>query len=77
MNKGIFEGIPAEAVERKHRSETVLRAEGVPFIFHLPVIETAAEALKRSKEEVALRALCLLIVAAKGEGLGKKPSNGF
>lgn len=62
-------GVSAEAIDRKLRSEKILRAEGVPFSAGLPVIETAAEALKRSKEEVALRALCLLFVAAKGEGL--------
>jgi len=61
--------ISAEAIERKLRSEAILRAEGVPFISHLPVIETAAEALKRSKEEVALRTLCVALVAAKGSGL--------
>jgi Domain of unknown function (DUF4272) len=43
--------------------------EGVPFLATLPVIETAAEALHRSKEEVALRTLCLQLVAAKGGGL--------
>jgi hypothetical protein len=63
------EGVSAEAVDRKLRSERILRAEGVPFSAALPAIETAAEALKRSKEEVALRTLCLLFVAAKGEGL--------
>ncbi len=62
-------GISAEAIDRKLRSETILRAEGVPFLAALPVIETATEVLKRSKEEVALRALCLLFVAAKGEGV--------
>jgi hypothetical protein len=64
--------VPAEAAERKLRSEAILRAEGVPFFAQLPVIDTAAEALKRSKEEVALRALCVLFVAAKGEGLGEE-----
>jgi uncharacterized protein DUF4272 len=61
--------ISAEAIDRRLRSERILRAEGVPFLAALPVIETAAEALKRSKEEVALRTLSLLVVAAKGEGL--------
>lgn len=61
--------ISAEAIDRRLRSETILRAEGVLFLAALPVIETTAEALKRSKEEVALRTLCLLFVAAKGEGL--------
>jgi len=59
----------AEAIDRKLRSEKILQAEGVPFFAALPAIEIAAEVLKRSKEEVALRALCLLFVAAKGEGL--------
>lgn len=61
--------ISAEAIDRRLRSETILRAEGVPILATLPVIETTAEALKRSKEEVALRTLCLILVAAKGEGL--------
>jgi hypothetical protein len=64
--------ISAEAIDRKFRSETILRAEGVPFFAELPVIETMAEALKRSKEEVALRTLCLLFVAAKGEGIAEE-----
>jgi hypothetical protein len=61
--------ISQEAIDRRLRSEAILRAEGVPLLASLPVIETAAEALKRPKEEVALRTLCLLFVAAKGEGL--------
>ena len=68
----MYEGVSAEAVDRKLRSERILRAEGVPFFAQLPAIESAAEALKRSKEEVALRTLCLLLVAAKGEGLGQE-----
>ncbi|MGL3109418.1 DUF4272 domain-containing protein [Bradyrhizobium sp. BR 1432] len=64
--------ISAEAIDRKLRSERILRAEGVPLLAALPVIETTAEALKRPKEEVALRTLCLLFVAAKGEGLGEE-----
>ena len=71
MNESVSaeNGETAEAIERRLRSETILRAEGVPFLAALPVVETTAEALKRSKEEVALRTLCLLFVAAKGEGL--------
>lgn len=65
-------GGTAEAANRRLRSERILRAEGVPFLAALPVIETTAEALKRSKEEVALRTLCLLFVAVKGEGLGEE-----
>lgn len=68
--------VSAEAIDRKLRSERTLRAESVPFLATLPVIATAAEALKRSKEEVALRTLCLLLVAAKGEGLGQEIAEG-
>jgi hypothetical protein len=64
--------IAAEALGRRLRSETILRAEGVPFLAALPVIDTMAEALKRSKEEVALRTLCLLLVAARAKDLSKK-----
>ena len=68
----MYEGVSAEAIDRKLRSEGILRAEGVPVFAQLPTIESTAEALERSKEEVALRTLCLLLVAAKGEGLGQE-----
>ncbi len=68
--------ISAEAIDRRLTSETILRAEGVPVLASLPVIETAAEALKRPKEEVALHTLCLLLVAAKGEGLDQEVVEG-
>jgi hypothetical protein len=41
----------------------------VPVNAALPVIETESKARRRSKEEVAHRALALLVVAVKGEGL--------
>jgi len=59
----------AEGKARKQRSEAVLRAEAVPVNAALPVIETESKARRRSKEEVAHRALALLVVAVKGEGL--------
>jgi hypothetical protein len=58
-----------EALQRKQRSETTLRAEGVPINQHLPVIETEREAKLRTQNEVALRALALLVVSVKGGGL--------
>lgn len=61
-----------EALQRKSRSEQVLKAEGVPVNKFLPVIETEKEAKRRSKEEVAYRAMALLAVALKGEGLPQK-----
>jgi len=58
-----------EALARKARSIAILKKEGVPFIDHLPVIESEAKAKRRTNEEVALRAIVLCIVAVKGEGL--------
>ena len=61
--------MPNEAQSRKARSIAILKKEGVPYIDHLPIIETEAEAKRRSTDEVALRAIALCIVAVKGEGL--------
>jgi hypothetical protein len=58
-----------EAQQRKARSEARLEREAVPINRHLPMIESEAEVEPRTREEIALRALCLLLVAVKGEGL--------
>ncbi|MFM7977574.1 MAG: DUF4272 domain-containing protein [Pirellula sp.] len=58
-----------EAQTRKDRSITILKAEKVPFIEHLPPIETEADSTRRTTEQVANRAMALCIVAVKGEGL--------
>jgi len=67
--KTMDQKISEEALQRRSRSEALLRSEGVPINRHLPVSETEDEAKRRSKDEVALRAFCLLLVAVKGEGL--------
>jgi hypothetical protein len=59
---------PGEALDRKQRSMARLRAEAVALNEHLPVIEAAAESKRRSTEDVAQRAVALLIVAEKGSG---------
>lgn len=61
--------ISKEAAERKTRSEVILKKLKVPINNHLPFIEDSTEALVRTKEEVAVRAMALLIVAVKAEGL--------
>jgi hypothetical protein len=61
--------VSPEAASRKERSEILLRAEGVPINKPLPVIETERETKHRTKDEIAYRALALLVVAVKGEGL--------
>lgn len=55
------------AEQRKARSIAVLKREQVPYIEHLPTIETASEINPRTSEEVALRAIALAVVAVKGE----------
>ena len=61
--------LPKEATDRKSRSLAILASESVPYISHLPVIETSAEVQPRAEEEIAYRTLSLLTVALKGEGL--------
>jgi hypothetical protein len=64
--------VNSEAEARRQRSIAVLQNEGVPYIDHLPMIETTAEIKPRSSEEVALRAIALAVVAVKGETLDQK-----
>jgi Domain of unknown function (DUF4272) len=59
----------AEAFARKKRSEELLKAKNVPVNPHLPLIEDAAAVTVRSAEAVTQRALALMLVAVKGEGL--------
>jgi hypothetical protein len=57
------------AKDRKIRSEEVLSTLKVSVNKQLPLIEDETEALVRTKTEIATRALALLIVAVKAEGL--------
>lgn len=59
----------SEGLERKLRSERILENEGVPIARSLPLIETTADLTPRTKEEVAYRAIVLLVAAAKADGL--------
>ena len=61
--------VTEEQLARKHRSEAILRAEGIPFIAHLPAIEDAGEVTGRSAAAVAEPLQALAIVAGKAEGL--------
>lgn len=69
--------VSEEAQARKSRSIAILKAQNVPFIEHLPLIETEAESERRTTELVATRAMALCIVAAKGEGLEKDILDGL
>lgn len=66
---------PQEAQNRKERSITILKEENVPFIDHLPLIVNESESTRRTTEEVAIRAMALCIVSAKGEGLDQETVN--
>ncbi len=57
------------AKERKLRSEATLSKYKVPVNKNLPLIEDESDSLVRTKQEVANRALALLVVAVKAEGL--------
>jgi hypothetical protein len=66
---GLMQSQSNEAIQRKMRSEAILKSEAVPINPNLPVIETEKETKRRTQEEVAWRTLALLVVAVKGEGL--------
>jgi cytochrome c-type biogenesis protein CcmH/NrfF len=54
---------------RKVKSEAILGKFKVPINKNLPCIEDENEALVRTKEDIAKRAMALLVVALKAEGL--------
>lgn len=67
--RAIETGATDEALARKARSNARLAIEQVPVNAHLPVIEDSRQATRRDSETVAWRAMALLVVAMKGEGL--------
>ena len=58
-----------EALERKERSIKKLRKENVPVLKHLPIIADSTDFKSREVEEVAHRAIAIILAAVKGEGL--------
>lgn len=60
-----------EALMRKERSIEILKAHHVPYIQHLPAIETAEKVRIRTAEEIANRAVaCLLAIQVACEASG-------
>lgn len=60
-----------EAQMRKKRSIEILKAHNVPYIQHLPVIETADNVKIRTAEEIAQRAVtCLLAIQVACDAAG-------
>lgn len=64
-----YANLPTDALERRRRSNEVMRSEGVPVNEWLPVVESEAEIRLPSTEEVAMRAAANLLVAMKGNGM--------
>lgn len=63
---------PADVIEkedRRQRSETRLRGEGIPISPDLPDTETISELQLRKPREVADRLLALTLVAMKADGM--------
>ena len=65
----VFGQPTAEQASRKARSEALLAAANVKVSPALPVIAGEALAAMRTKDQVVDRAIALLIVAMKGDGL--------
>ena len=65
-----MDDLSLESEGRKARSEAILQRLGIATNPGLPAIECASEITTRSVEQVAYRALCLLIVSAKAIGVG-------
>ncbi|MCC8377225.1 MAG: DUF4272 domain-containing protein [Rickettsia endosymbiont of Graphium doson] len=57
------------ANKRKEKSLEILKKEGVPYLELFPPYH---EDKLRTKEEICIRAMCLMVVAFKGEGLNKQ-----
>ncbi|WP_409293227.1 DUF4272 domain-containing protein [Peribacillus sp. SCS-37] len=62
-------------MRRKRKSEKLLRSLGIKVNKYLPFLESDYE--MRTIEEIALRAMCLCICAAKGEGVEKEVVEGL
>lgn len=67
MVEALKENPSPEQLARKGRSSRILTDLGVPQSPRLPVIAAEAQTLRRTSDEVAKRALALMIVAVKGE----------
>jgi len=62
---------PPEAWQRKARTEAIVEAKGLSVPHHLPPLVSEPELNLRHPEEVSARALALLMVAVRAEGLAE------
>ena len=72
-----LEKIPAEARERKLRSEAFLIQEKIGVNYFLGAITEEPEMRRLGTEEIVRRMLCVLAAAMHGEGVGQKAVKGF
>lgn len=71
VNENISENSAQEAQMRRKRSIEILRAHNVPYIEHLPVIETSDRVRIRTADEIARRAVaCLFAVQVACDAAG-------
>jgi len=68
-NNAAVTGNDPDAIKRKERSERILVSEGVPINSELPLFKLSCDTEPRSKRDVALRALCVLMTAMKAQGM--------
>ncbi|WP_139139257.1 DUF4272 domain-containing protein [Sphingobium phenoxybenzoativorans] len=64
-----FPNLPKDALDRRSRSNAVMRSQAVPVNDWLPVIEAENDLLLPSTEQVAMRAAATLVVALKAHGM--------
>ena len=64
--QNLFSTQDAKNAKRFERTVSILKKEEVPYIEWLPVYTGSG---LKPKEEICNRAICLMIVAVKGEGL--------
>ena len=66
--KSLEDNVSQESMLRKARSIEILKKYKVPVLESLPAIEPVSDTKHRSRDEIAARAIALLVVAVKGEG---------
>jgi len=69
---GDIMGAIKTAEQRKQDSIAFLKSKGVPVMEHLPVIEEYGEVILRSTDDIAKRAIALMIVAIHAECLNSE-----
>lgn len=64
-----YPNLPKDALDRRNRSNAVMRSQSVPVNEWLPAIEAENDLVLPSTEQVAMRAAATLVVALKAHGM--------